>query len=320
MLMAVDCTQVVDNYTTMGAVGTIYAEVMGVHLGECAATNALTMQQEAPPLHHWRQVAERLHLTKVQLLQLAAGYQTFLHMRKANQKAQLEVADVVSCTNTCSLQLLALAKQAVAAAPWDSTWELGMASTDAAGSSAAGGSSTCNGSTPAAFAAGSSSCLAAGSPTSAAALASPEQASSPTSAASGAAAAAAAVQSFVEPAAAAAQREDDEDEGNADPIALLNQLMAMLNRSTVALQLLLLNTLTRQQIARMVVASFPFVPRAAPLVEAATAGLTPDAWLQQQDAQVSAAAAASRAEQISWELSGQRASTLQQQCTRWWQH
>ena len=102
----------------------------------------------------------------------------------------------------------------------------------------------------------------------------------------------------------------------------MNQLVAILNRSSLAIQLLLLNTLTRHQLARVILASYPYVPRAAPIIEAAVGDLLPSIW-QQEDGEdaagAAAAAAASKHHQMSWLHSQERATMLQQQCIRWWQ-
>jgi hypothetical protein len=49
----------------------------------------------------------------------------------------------------------------------------------------------------------------------------------------------------------------------------MDQLLRSLNHAFVMVQALMLNTLTIRQIAVLVVSSFPYVPRPAPLMEAA---------------------------------------------------
>jgi hypothetical protein len=56
--------------------------------------------------------------------------------------------------------------------------------------------------------------------------------------------------------------------------SLADRLLRMLNQSFLMVQVVMLNTLTRKQIAQLVVSSFPYVPRAAPLMEAALEVLT----------------------------------------------
>jgi hypothetical protein len=56
--------------------------------------------------------------------------------------------------------------------------------------------------------------------------------------------------------------------------SLADRLLRTLNQSFVMAQVIMLNTLTRNQIAQLVVSSFPYVPRAAPLMEAALELLT----------------------------------------------
>jgi hypothetical protein len=122
--------------------------------------------------------------------------------------------------------------------------------------------------------------------------------------------------------AAAGAHADGGNTGEEDPIALVNELMALLNRSSVAIHLLLFNTLTRRQVACMVVGSYPYLPRAGPLIEAAAADLDPSSWLEEQSpeavAALAAAAATTREEQLSWQFSQERAAQLSQQCYKWW--
>lgn len=68
----------------------------------------------------------------------------------------------------------------------------------------------------------------------------------------------------------------------------MDQLLRTLNHAFVMVQALMLNTLTRRQIAVLVVSSFPYVPRPAPLMEAAHELLTQ----RQQQVQQQALAAA----------------------------
>lgn len=133
--------------------------------------------------------------------------------------------------------------------------------------------------------------------------------------AGGKAAALAAIAAAVQPAEGDSAQDDD-------PITLVNELMGLLNRSSLALHLLLFNTLTHRQLARMVVASYPFLPRAGALIEAATAHMGPQDWLEEQSAEAVAAAAAaaatSRDQQLSWQFSQRRAALLRTQCRNWW--
>lgn len=71
---------------------------------------------------------------------------------------------------------------------------------------------------------------------------------------------------------AGAASADADDAGGAasNPEGLLTRLLVMVNQSFCMPFLVLHNTLTRKQIARMLVASYPFVPRPAPLMEAAS--------------------------------------------------
>lgn len=59
-----------------------------------------------------------------------------------------------------------------------------------------------------------------------------------------------------------------------DPSLLMTRLLVMVNHSLSMPYLVLHNTLSRQQIARMLVASYPFVPRPGPIMEAASQFLT----------------------------------------------
>jgi hypothetical protein len=69
----------------------------------------------------------------------------------------------------------------------------------------------------------------------------------------------------------------------------------------------------------MVVASYPFIPRAAPIIEAAIRDLSPASWLQQEEMEGEEAAAAAAAAEDPRHFTAQRASVLRQQCNRWWQ-
>lgn len=138
--------QAVDSYASMGVLGFIYLNVVGQAIGPCVAANHITGQLEAPSTLHWLTVVQRLQLTHSHLIQLAAGYQVFVQGRQGEHRAQLAFSNLINCTNTCSVQLLAAAKEAQAAAPSSSTvWE-GLAPAAAAAANgtaaaAAGGSS-----------------------------------------------------------------------------------------------------------------------------------------------------------------------------------
>lgn len=332
----------------VGITGSIFADIVGVHLGYCTARNQITQQIEVAPDRHWCHVANKLHLTQLQLLQLTAGYQLFVQTRKADQLAQLMFADLVSCPNTCSLQLLAAAKQAdtsAAPGPSPSVWQH-LAQSDAAApaSGADASTSTSNGASSADATAACTSQPAVCSGSSSGRQAchaqqqEQERAIPAASTLSGCAAMAAAASggggggggggdggnnaadAATAPSAAEGRSKSVLDD--VDPVALINRLVGMLNRSSVAIQLLLFNTLTRRQLARTIVSAYPFIPRAAPILEAATAGVCAPMWLQYQDASNAAAAAAaavsSSDEQLSWRHSQQRTSLLQQQCSKWW--
>jgi hypothetical protein len=317
---------------------------MGATLGVCAATNHLTQQIEAPPEQHWRRAAERMQLTHVQLQQLAAGYGIFVQNQKVQQQLQLAVAQLVSSPNSCGVQLLAAAKQASStslAQPSDSssTWEMSAwwqspgADSAAAVGAAAAGAAAASGKTasqPEACLPLLSGGLSAPDAAAAAAGLASSVASKLSVAGRGAgakpgrpAAASAPVPSTAaardEQPAAAGEEEEEEEE----PLALVNQLMGLLNRSSLAIHLLLFNTLTRRQAACMVVACYPFLPRAAPLIEAATASLGLQDWLEERSTEAVAAAAAatasSREQQRSWQFSQQRAAFLSQNLQEWWQ-
>lgn len=358
-------SQAVDKFVTAGMIGCIYQPILGSQLGTCAATNMLTMQQEAPPDHHWHHVAQLLKLTQVQLQQLAAGYQAFIHDRRVQHRAQLAVAQVVD--NSCSLQLLAAARQATAAdgscAAWETAAEpvvtslaclvlssartlgdgadTGAAAAAATGTGVPGGSASqctsslgsllytpsCLGSMDHPAGISTPACPAAAMGH-AAGEAPAQQATSTRSAAGsqpgrhGAAASAAAAAAATAADAAAAAAEQAEPAGG-DPISMVEGFMKMLHRSSLSLHLLLFNTLTRRQIARLVIACYPFLPRAAPLMEAAISGMQPSDWMLDEQgpeaaAAAAAAAAVAREDQLAWMHSRQRAALLREQCCRWW--
>jgi hypothetical protein len=65
--------------------------------------------------------------------------------------------------------------------------------------------------------------------------------------------------------------EGEQQAGTApDPSVLMTRLLVMMNQSLSMPYLVLHNTLSRQQIACMLVASYPFVPRPGPIMEAAS--------------------------------------------------
>lgn len=210
------CLQAVDSFVTTAALACIYSEVMGAAIGACSARNLITMQLEAPSERHWRQVVARLQLTDLQLLQLAAGYQTFVQARKVHQRAQLAIAHLVSCEHTCSLQVLAAAVGA------------------AVRGSSRSASSTRDGASRAAQQAPPLSSAADG-----------HQAGGPASPAAAAPAPGNAADAAGAAAAAAAAMEDL----HLDPLKVISQLLGTLNTATIAIHMLLFNTLTRRQLA-----------------------------------------------------------------------
>jgi hypothetical protein len=195
--------------------------------------NHITMQLEAPPEQHWRHVVARMQLTDLQLLQLAAAYQTFVQLRKVHQTTQLSIANLVSCEQTCSLQVLAAASL--------SGVSVATGAGGAAGAAAPGsGCST------------SDTCVGASQAAQQAPLLSP----GPAAAAEGhlggpslpAAAASAGDVADADAAGAAAAAAAMEDL-HVDPLKLVNQLLGILNTSTIAIHVLLFNTLTCRQLA-----------------------------------------------------------------------
>jgi hypothetical protein len=301
----------------------MYLETVGTQLGACAATNFMTQQLEAPPDQHWRQVAERMQLTQVQRQQLAAGYQTFLQHKKMQQRAQLAVAHLVDSPNWCSVQLLAAAKEAgtISSHRWDVPQQPGAAAAVVSISDSPPHShpeSLAGASGSACAATGTVQLSLGGAETHAEAASALAGRVASTLSGAGRDAAATSTEAAAATGAQAGSKHTQEE----DPITMINELMALLNRSTIALHLLLFNTLTRRQVACMVVASYPYLPRAAPLVEAATADLDPSMWLEEQSPEAVAAAAAAtattREEQLFWQFSQRRAAQMSQQCFDWW--
>jgi hypothetical protein len=212
------CLQVVDKLAAAGLVGSIFGDRVGQQLGTVTATNHLSMQLEAPPPEHWRQVLLQLQPTYPQLCQLAAGFLQFARLRKNHQAMQLALTDHVECHVSCNPQTLVATGKDGSSAP---TGEA------AGGNTAAAGTGGCG----AVAAASEGGCAVA---TAAAAEGPPAPACS----------------------------------------SLMDQLLRSLNHAFIMVQALMLNTLTNRQIAVLVVSSFPYVPRTAPLMEAAYELLT----------------------------------------------
>lgn len=181
--------------------------------------NLLTMQQEAPPEHHWQHVLLQLQPTEQQLLQLSAGHVLFRRLCTGDQQAQRAAADAVSTANSCSLLVLT----ALSSAPSSSS-----TSSEPTSSSSSGPDSNMEG---------------LGS------LCDVEQAGAVTEAAS----------ADAQPASAQPS----------DPVISMETVLRRLTHTSGLLHMLMINTLTREQIARLVVVSSPFAPRSAPLMEAA---------------------------------------------------
>jgi hypothetical protein len=183
-------------------------------LGVCTSTNHITVQQEAPPPGHWQRVLLQLQPTQPQLLHLAAGFHEFARMRKAQQAAQLALSAQITCSNSCSLQVLAAANSQS-----DSTKQAQHGADASAKPS--GALAACSGS--------AENDAASSERDTVTAVAAPPEACS----------------------------------------SLADRLLRTLNQSFLMAQVIMLNTLTQHQIAQLVVSSFPYVPRAAPLMEAA---------------------------------------------------
>jgi hypothetical protein len=100
----------VDRIATIGCIGSLYSERTGQALGHCTSINHITMQQEAAPQQHWADVLQQMQLSQQQLVQLAGGFREFVRLRKVHHAAQLALAEQASCSNSCSLQLLAASR------------------------------------------------------------------------------------------------------------------------------------------------------------------------------------------------------------------
>lgn len=290
-----------DDAAIIGLIGAIYGDMIGQQLGTCTSLNLLTMQQEAPPQHHWQHVLLQLQPTEQQLLQLAAGHVLFKRLCTADQKAQRAAAHAVSAANSCSLLVLT----ALSSAANNSSTCSGSSSgdhsscSDAAHASADKGApvaasvlpmehevaAPANGSmeTAAAASAGMEVAAAASGVSGSTPCESGEQ--GPAAASDEAAAGAGGEQQgaaagtsegleavAAEPQAAAAAASDAAHTPGtqpADPVSSLESLLRRLTHTSGLMHMLMLNTLTREQIARMVVVSSPFAPRPAPIMEAA---------------------------------------------------
>lgn len=226
--------QVVDRLAATGLVGSMFGDKVGQQLGSCTSTNHITMCQESPPPDHWRRVLLRLRPSYAQLLQLAAGFQEFVRMRKASQAVQLSLTAQVECSRSCNSQTLVAASMRQGGSVSTS------ATTAAAAAAAGSGRSHSHG----------SGCSGPPCPGGAGAATAADSSSDTKSSATVPAATAPACSS------------------------LMDQLLRTLNHAFVMVQALMLNTLTRRQIAQLVVSSFPYVPRPAPLMEAAHELLT----------------------------------------------
>lgn len=172
-------------------------------------------------------------------MKLAACYQEFARQRKAHHALQESLTKAVASTCTCTQQLLAAARGGSVAAA-----AVGTATGDSTCQQAAAG--------------------LAGAVNSSRRKSTPDLAG------------AAAAMGDAGPAGADA---DDAGDAAANPEGLLTRLLVTVNQSSCMPFLFLHNTLTRKQIARMLVASYPFVPRPGPLMEAASqhlAQLKPD--------------------------------------------
>lgn len=102
-----------------------------------------------------------------------------------------------------------------------------------------------------------------------------------------------------------------------------DRLVANSSKSAMALNLLLFNSLTHSQWATLIVACYPFVPRAAPLIEAALSAVPSGGlWRQEEEEECAqgeqeAGSAAPAGCSAVWQQ--HRASQLHEQCLTWWQ-
>lgn len=236
---------------TVGALGAVYGEITGPQLGICTATNHITGAQEAPQQQHWQNALQQLQLSRPQLLKLSACFNEFTRQRKAQSQFQAFVASASACNNSCSLQLLAAGPRGLVMRPGSAPPDMGGA--EAAEDSAAAAAAR-SGPPPETQGAASpvSACAAAGAGV--------------TAASSGGC--------YTQSEGAATAGACSGMECSApDPSHLMAHLLCMVNRSFIMAFMTLHNTLTRQQVAKMLVASFPYVPRAGPLMEAASQAL-----------------------------------------------
>jgi hypothetical protein len=280
-----------------------------------AARNHITHTMDvAPSNEHWHHVVARVQLTTAQHLQLVAGYQTFVQLRRAHQAAQHSIVQLATCRNTCGVQTLAAAKEA---------------SRGALAGLAIGG-------------AGEDEGDCSGSPAAAAGGAAPGE----EEAALGLDPVALAHRLLAIPARSAnaiqlllyntltkhqVSRGPCARTGDcrAPPVSGVRTAWTThrgcpsASRSS-CLNLSLppaaaLHTPGRHacdstlQLARMVIASYPYVPRAAPILEAAAAVLQPEAWLQHQQEQEAGALPGLTEQHMQ-----QRCALLRRQCNVWW--
>lgn len=197
----------------------------------CTSLNHITGQQEAPPGHHWQQVLEQLELSRPQLLRLAACYQEFVRQRRTQQQLHADLAKAVAYKSSFSLQIAAACAELAAGAASDSS---GTCSAGRAGSDP--------------------HCTASCSHGSAADVHTAEQAD------------------MSQPAsleALLAEGEQQRSTAPPDPAVLMTRLLVSVNQSLTMPFLVLHSTLSRKQIACMLVAAYPFVPRPGPIMEAA---------------------------------------------------
>jgi hypothetical protein len=236
--------------------------------------NLLTMQQEVPPEHHWQHVLLQLQPTERQVLQLAAGHVLFKRLCTADKKAQRALADTVSAANSCSLLVLA-ALSSAANTRSASNGDGNSSCSDAAHASGEQGGAAAQSVPPAeqepAAAASEEvepAAGASGAQEPAAASSGLEDAAAASSGKQGVAVAAG---EEMEAATAESDAAPTHTPGtqSADPVSSMESLLRRLTHTSGLMHMLMLNTLTREQIARLVVVSSPFAPRPAPIMEAA---------------------------------------------------